>query len=416
VSLVFRRMVALALALSVAMIAACGNSPSSSSSGNSKPFVLGVTLSWSGAFGTNGPAQVGAFQAAADHINKTGGILGRQVKVVFRDDQSDVNKTVLAVQDLMDNEHADAVWPESVSAFITAALPFVTQHKLISIDVGSVNDPSKFPYNFQMGVVKQQDVAADVAALTALPTVVSGTPQLKKIAIASTNDASGQLFATSSDSQLKAKGFSVTGTVLFSATAPDLTVQLTQLKAQSPDAILVHVFGPQTGTFMKAINDVGWKNVIVMGDPGSIPFIDLQAVVPKEVWGQLYFPQYKNASREGDTADSPFIQSLLSHGPILSMASAGLVADAMYYLRWAYNKAGTTDADKVKQVLESVSGLKAGDLPQDLVFFTTNTGYSSSNHSCSNADISSLYALSKVSPLVNGTFQRLAILNTPKPS
>ncbi len=399
------------VALSAIVVSACGGG-SSTTSNSSKPFVLGVVLSWSGAFGTNGPAQVGAFQTAADHINATGGILGRKVKVVFRDDQSDVNKTVLAVQDLMDNQHADA---ESVSAFITAGLPFITQHKLISFDVGSVNDPAKFPYNFQMGVVKQQDVAADVAALTALPTAVSGTPQLKKIAIASTNDASGQLFASSSQTQLAAKGFTVTGTVLFSATAPDLTVQVKQLEAQSPDAVMVHVFGAQTGTFMKAVNDVGWKNVIVMGDPGSIPFIDLQAVVPQAVWGQLYFPQYKNASRMGDTADSPFIQSLLTHGPILSMASAGLVADALYYMRWAIQKAGTTDADKVKSVLETVGSLSAKDLPQDLVFFTTNTGYSSSNHSCSDADISNLYALSKVSPLVNGTFQRISILNTPKP-
>src|SRR5215831_15027296 len=99
----------IAAALSLLAVAACGGSTGSSSSTSSKPFVLGVTLSWSGAFGTNGPAQVGAFQTAADHINATGGILGRKMKVVFRDDQSDVNKTVLAVQDLMDNEHADAV-------------------------------------------------------------------------------------------------------------------------------------------------------------------------------------------------------------------------------------------------------------------------------------------------------------------
>src|SRR5262245_47055709 len=404
-------------ALSLVAVVACGGaSTQSGSSAGSKPFVLGVVLSWSGAFGTNGPAQVGAFQTAADHINATGGILGRKVKVEFRDDQSDVNKTVLAVQDLMDNAHADAIWPESVTAFITAALPFVTQHRLISFDVGSVNDPQKFPYNFQMGVVKPQDVSADIAALTALPSMATGVPQLKKIAIASTNDASGQQYASSSESQLKARGFTVTNTVIFSNNLPDLTVQVKQLQGGSPDAIMVHVFGPDVGTFMKAIRDVGWKNVIVVGDPGSIPFVDLQSVVPKEVWGQLYFPQYKNASREGDTAGSPFIDSLLTHGPILSMTSAGLAADALYYMRWAFQKAGTTDPDKVKSVLESVGKLSAKDLPQDLVFFTGNPGYSATNHSCSDATISSLYSLSKVSPLVNGTFQRIGTLNTPKPS
>ena len=74
------------------------------------------------------------------------------------------------------------------------------------------------------------------------------------------------------------------------------------------DAVIVHVFGPEVGTFMTAIRDVGWKNVIIVGDPGTTPFIDLQAVVPKEVQGQLYFPQYKGASREGDTAALYFFQ------------------------------------------------------------------------------------------------------------
>jgi branched-chain amino acid transport system substrate-binding protein len=408
----FRRLAAATLAL-VAMASCAGGSSGGSS--NNSPFVLGVVLSWSGIYGTNGPAQVGAFQTAADHINASGGILGRKMKVVFRDDQSDVNKTTLAIQDLMDNQHADAVWPQSASALVTAALPFVTQHKLIAFDVGSVNDPQKYPYNFQFGVVKPQDVAANVAALKALPTAVPGAAAVKRVAIASTNDASGQQYATESEKQLPGGGFTVTGKLLFSANLPDLTVQVQQLRSQNPDAVMVHVFGADVGTFMKAVRDTGWKNVVIMGDPGSTPFIDLQAVVPQEVQSQLQFPLYKGATREGTTADSPFIQSLLTHGPILSITSAGLVADALYYMRWAFNKAGSADADKVKGILEGVGKLQAKDLPQDLVFFAGNPGYSPTNHSCSDADISNLYALGKVSPLVNGTFQRVALLKITKP-
>src|SRR5262249_46488340 len=156
-----------------------------------------------------------------------------------------------------------------------------------------------------MGVVKPQDVAADIAGLAALPAAVTGTPQLKKIGVASTNDASGQQFANESERQMPGRGFTETNKVLFSPGLPDLTVQVQQLRAQNPDAVLVHAFGPDIGTFMKAIRDTGWKNVIIMGDPGATPFIDLQAVVPQEVWSQLYFPLYKNGSREGSSATSP---------------------------------------------------------------------------------------------------------------
>jgi branched-chain amino acid transport system substrate-binding protein len=410
----FRALVA-AFAIAGFVVACGGGTSSSGGTTNSTPFKIGIILSYSGAFGTNGPAQTGAFQTARDHINSTGGILGRQVQLVFRDDQSDVNKAVLAAQDLMDSQKVDAIWPESVTAFITAEIPFVTQHKLVSFDVGSYNDPQKGPYNFQVGVTKPEDVAADMAALTALPGAVSGTPQLKKIGVLTSNDASGQQFGNESDRQLPKNGFSETNKVLFTAGATDLTVQVQQLKAQNPDAILVHAFGPDIATVMKAIRDTSWKNVIVMGDPGTTPFIDLASVIPQEVQNQLYFPIYKNGSREGSNASSPFIDSLLTHGPILSIISAGLAADGLYWMRWGINKAGANDADKVKTVMEGVGKLSGKDLPQDLVFFTGNPGYTPTDHSCANADITDMYALSKVGPEINGTFPRVASLKTNKP-
>jgi ABC-type branched-subunit amino acid transport system substrate-binding protein len=405
------------LAASVAILSAvaCASGSSTGSTTNSTPFVIGVTLSYSGAFGTNGPAGAPAFAAARDHINATGGIRGRQVKIVFRDDQSDVNKTVLANQDLMDNQHVDAIWPENVTAFITASIPFITQHNLVSFDAGSFNDPQKGPYNFQIGVTKPEDVAADMAALTALPTAVSSSAQLKKIGVLTSNDASGQQFGTESDRQLPKSGFTETNKVLFTAGATDLTVQVGQLKAQNPDAILVHAFGADIATVMKAIRDTNWKNVIVMGDPGTTPFIDLQAVVPQEVQGQLYFPIYKAASREGTTADTPWIQSVLKNGPLLSLVIAGLDYDGLMWMRWAINKAGSSEGSKVKTVLEGVGKLSAKDLPQDLQFFTANPGYTATDHSCASADITDLYALSKVGPEINGTFPRVTTLKTNRP-
>jgi ABC-type branched-subunit amino acid transport system substrate-binding protein len=398
-------------------ILGCGSN-SSNGATNSAPFVIGAIASWSGTFGANGPSEQPAFEYARDHINATGGILGRKVRFIFRDDASDTNKAVLAAKDLMDTQKVDAIFPEAVTDFVTAQAPFVTQHKLISFTSATAfNDPQKAPYTFAIGVIKPQDVAADVAALAVLPQVVSGQPQIKKVGILAPTYASGKIYAQTAEKLLPAAGYTVTGDVSFTSGATDLTVQLQQLKQGNPDALLVHAYGPDTGTFGKALRDVNWKNVIVMGDQGAFPYLDLQSVLPKEVQNQIYFPLYKGASRQGDNATGPWIDALAQHGPIThSLVSQGLVSDALLYMRWAFNKADSTDPDKVKAILEGVGKLSQKDLPQDLVFFTANPNYTATDHSADHADISNLYVLGKVSAFTNGTFERIADLKVVSPT
>src|SRR4051794_7529000 len=54
-----------------------------------KPIVVGSTLSLSGAFAATGAIHKIASQEFVDRLNASGGLLGRQVKWLVRDDESD---------------------------------------------------------------------------------------------------------------------------------------------------------------------------------------------------------------------------------------------------------------------------------------------------------------------------------------
>jgi branched-chain amino acid transport system substrate-binding protein len=401
----------LAIALATAALAAACGGASSSPATPSKPFVIGAVLPFSGIYGVVGPSAQQGMQTAINQINASGGILGRQVKFVVRDDGSDPNKAVLAAHDLIDNEKVDFMFPESAGPVTLAVLPVTTQARMITLEPGSgdTNHPDKYPYNFGWSQPKAVDVAAIAAAIK------QTLPNVKKIATLTTNDIPGQNFADAVKKQMPGIGVNVTGTELFSAGTADLTVQLQRVRQGGADALAVHATGKDVTTIGNGIRDLGWKDVTVIGDGGALPLADLNQQIPAAIQSQVIFPIFRGASRDGETADSPFIKELLKVGTIQNLYVSELDGDAMKMVRWAFNKAGSTDPDKVKGVLEGVGKLSAKDLPQDLVLYSgMNPGYSSTDHSIAGADLSRAFALGKISPLVNGTYQRTALLTVPK--
>jgi len=73
------------------VVAACSSSGSTNTSGNgnAKPVVIGASLSLTGDFSADGQAFKRGYELWASDVNKTGGLLGRKVQLVFQNDASD---------------------------------------------------------------------------------------------------------------------------------------------------------------------------------------------------------------------------------------------------------------------------------------------------------------------------------------
>lgn len=81
-----------ALAL-VPLLVGCANNGGSSSSGNadsgSGPIKIAVIVPLSGPAGPNGKDVLDAITAKSDLLNKAGGVRGRKLQIVSKDDKSD---------------------------------------------------------------------------------------------------------------------------------------------------------------------------------------------------------------------------------------------------------------------------------------------------------------------------------------
>src|SRR2546428_6710262 len=73
------------------------------------PIVVGSTLSLSGAFAATGAIHKIAGEEFVDRLNAKGGLLGRQVKWVVRDDESDQAKVSTLYEQLISQDKVDLI-------------------------------------------------------------------------------------------------------------------------------------------------------------------------------------------------------------------------------------------------------------------------------------------------------------------
>ena len=118
----------LAAAALVAGAAACSASAGTSDAGGAgaagtqagtkAPLVIGISLSLTGDFGDTGKAAEKGYELWASQVNKSGGILGRQVQLKIVDDTTSATQVVTNYESVINEDHVDLVFGP-VSSLLT---------------------------------------------------------------------------------------------------------------------------------------------------------------------------------------------------------------------------------------------------------------------------------------------------------
>ena len=388
--------------VTVVVLTACGSSPTQAPN---KPFVVGAVLTLTGAYAASGTNYITGYGAAIKAINQSGGVLGHQLTFVTRDSQSVPAKGVLAAQDLLANVQPDFMIPDTYSAIVGAVLPITTTAKQLTISNGSqsmLNNPTLFPYHFQAYPASSFQGPAFVAAAQQV-----GGPSVKVGLLYGTDGASVAL-VPAEQAAAKTDGIQITGTQSFTPGPPDLTVQVSKLRDSGATLILMHsVGGVEIPTVMKAVRDIGWTDVKVVVDAPSPANNPLMNAVPADVASQFYGVAAAFTARSASGAPSSsnltaLVQEL--KGQSLDNLSGYVICwDIMHLWAWAVDKAGSVQSDKVKAALETLASTPNVKVPG--LIQVSNPRYSPTQHGWGTADMSHYYAIIRVSPLINGTYE-----------
>ncbi|HVB22575.1 MAG TPA: amino acid ABC transporter substrate-binding protein [Ktedonobacteraceae bacterium] len=125
-------------------LSACNQSPTSGPALTSQnPITIGISISTKGDFASDGAATEQGYQLWVDAVNNNGGILGRPVKLVIINDNSDPTQVSKNYTTLITQDHVNLILGTFSSLLTNATIP-VAAHYHYALLEGSGGAPSVF--------------------------------------------------------------------------------------------------------------------------------------------------------------------------------------------------------------------------------------------------------------------------------
>ncbi|ALT76301.1 ABC transporter substrate-binding protein [Paucibacter sp. KCTC 42545] len=347
-----------------------------------EPIKIGVSGPFTGGSSSMGVSMRDGVRLAADEINKAGGVLGRQLLLVERDDEAKNERGVQIAQELINKEKVAATVGYINTGVALASQRFYQEAKIPvmnNVATGSLitQQFANQPDNYIFRNAAHDSIQAPMIVEEAI-----GRRGYKKVAILADSTNYGQLGRADLEKALDLKGVKPVAVEKFNIKDVDMTAQLLKAKEAGAEAILTYAIGPELAQIANGMTKLGWKVPMIGSWTLSMAnFIDNAGPGGEGARMPQTFIQEPTTPKR----QSFIINYLKTFNPknarIDSPVSAAQGYDSIYLLAAAIKQAGGTEGPKVKAALED---LKA---PVEGVVTTYNKPFTKTDHEAITANI-----------------------------
>ncbi|NDU86443.1 MAG: ABC transporter substrate-binding protein [Ferrovum sp.] len=348
------------------------------------PIRIGVSGPFTGGSSPMGLSMRDGVRLAAGEINRAGGVLGRPIELVERDEEARNERGVQVAQELIGREKVVADLGFINTGVALAAERFFQQAKipvLNNVATGSVIthqfSPPQYPDNYIFRVSASDQIQAHMIVEEAV-----AKRKLTKVAILADSTNYGQLGREDLEKALAARGLKAVAEEKFNIKDTDMTAQLLRAKEAGAQVILTYGIGPELAQVANGMAKLGWKVPMVGSWTLSMAnFIDNAGVngegarMPQTFIQEGNTPKRKAFIAGYQDAYHP------ANGRIPSPVSAAQGYDSLYLLVAAIKQAGSTDGPKIRAALENLNQKVEG------VVTTYDKTYTHDNHEAINAAV-----------------------------
>jgi branched-chain amino acid transport system substrate-binding protein len=267
-----------AAAVAAAMMSVAGDAAAQSGT----PIKIGFSMAMTGGLAPNGKSALLAQKIWEEDVNAKGGLLGRPVKLVYYDDQSNPSTVPGIYTKLLDVDKVDLVVGAYATAMVAPAMPVVMAKNKVFIGLLGLAINSEFKYPNYFGMIPSGPDTKASFTEGFFETAMAQTPKPTTVAlVAADQEFSRNACDGARENAARAK-LKVTYDRTYPPSATDFSPIVRAIAATNPDIVVVCSYPPDSVGIVKAVNEIGFKPKQIGG-----AMVGLQATALKAQLGPL---------------------------------------------------------------------------------------------------------------------------------
>lgn len=308
---------------------------------------IGGMAPLTGALAIYGVTTTNGAELAVKEINENGGVLGKKIEYVMLDTKGDSTEAVMAYNKLVDEKVAGIIGEVTSKPTLAVAEVAVQDNMPLITPTGTQVDITEAGPNV-FRVCFTNPYQGKVLAITSKERLGADTVAVMLNNSSDYSDGIAKAFIEESEKL----GMRVMGVEGYSDGDKDFRPQLTKLAAMNPDVILIPEYYEQAALIATQAREVGVNSIFVGSDgwDGIAKTLDKSSYAAIE---NSYFTNHFSMEDQSEKIQN-FLKDYREAYKEDPSAFSALGYDAVYMMKTAIEKAGTTDKQKVVDALKGI--------------------------------------------------------------
>lgn len=308
---------------------------------------IGGMAPLTGALAIYGVTTTNGAELAVKEINENGGILGKKIEYIMLDTKGDSTEAVMAYNKLVDEKVAGIIGEITSKPTLAVAEVAVQDNMPLITPTGTQVDITEAGPNV-FRVCFTNPYQGKVLAITSKERLGADTVAVMLNNSSDYSDGITKAFIEESEKL----GMKVMGVEGYSDEDKDFRPQLTKLAAMNPDVVLIPEYYEQAALIATQAREVGVKSIFV----GSDGWDGIAKTLDKSSYSAIensYFTNHFSMEDQSEKIQN-FLKDYRETYKEDPSAFSALGYDAIYMMKSAIEKAGTTDKQKVVDALKGI--------------------------------------------------------------
>jgi branched-chain amino acid transport system substrate-binding protein len=246
------------------------------------PVRIGFGMALTGPLAQNGKSALLAMKIWEEDINAKGGLLGRPVRLVYYDDQSNPSTVPGIYTKLLEVDKVDLIMSGYATNMVAPALPIVIGKKKVFIGLFGIAINSAFDYPGYFEMVANGPDPKVAFAKGFFDVAMAQKPKPQTVAIVGADAEFSHNATEGARINAKAAGLKIVYDKTYPPATTEFSSMVRAIQATNPDLVFIGSYPLDSVGMVRAVNEAGFKPKMIGGG-----MIGLQATGFKTQLGPL---------------------------------------------------------------------------------------------------------------------------------